>query len=141
MNITAKPAVIFDVDDTLCDTFATRDGVSRPLEVQCLRWLAAQPIVSTVEEAMMWAASGFEIVLITARHHSIAEATVAQIEGFGIPVSAIFPRGEGDNRVDWKVKADALVKMLDNGFIPVAAYDDKPRNLDVFAPHCETVLV
>lgn len=141
MNATqTTEAAIFDVDDTLCDTFATRDGVYRPVDEASKRWLAANPIAHTVEEAMLYAASGVAIVLITARGVAIADATKAQVESFGIPVAAVYARPEGDNRVDWKVKTEALAAFLADGFTPVVAFDDKPRNLDVFAPHCETVL-
>jgi phosphoserine phosphatase len=142
MNATqTTEAAIFDVDDTLCDTFATRDGVYRPVEEAAERWLAAAPIAHTVEEAMLFAASGIAIVLITARGESIADATAAQIESYGVPVAAVYARKVGDNRVDWKVKTEALAAFLADGFTPVVAFDDKPRNLDVFAPHCDTVLV
>jgi hypothetical protein len=134
-------AAIFDVDDTLCNTTATRDGVQRPIDEQALRFLAADPIVETVEDAMLLAASGIAIVLVTARGEGIAEATRAQVESFGVPVTAIYARAAGDNRVDWKVKTEALAALLADGFTPVVAFDDKPRNLDVFAPVCETVLV
>lgn len=140
MNITqTTEAAIFDVDDTLCDTFSTRDGVYRPVAEAAERWLAAAPIEAQVEEAMLLAASGVAIVLITARGEAMAQATVAQVESFGIPVAAIYARPAGDNRVDWKVKTEALSKFLADGFIPVIAFDDKARNIEVFAPHCPTV--
>lgn len=139
MNST-KPAAIFDVDDTLCDTRATRDGVQRPIEEQAQRWLAAAPITSTVEQAKAHMREGHAIVIVTARGEAFAEATKAQVESFGIDVAAIYARATGDNRVDWKVKADAVDVLL-NDFTPVAAYDDKPRNLDVFRKICKAILV
>jgi phosphoglycolate phosphatase-like HAD superfamily hydrolase len=135
-------AIVFDIDDTLCDTRATRDGIARPLDVQCQRWLSAAPIANTVAIARDLAAEGYAIILVTARHESIHAASVEQVESFGIPVAAIYGRKAGDNRVDHKVKTDCLNELMSDGYVPVAAYDDKQRNLDVFsAAGIATVLV
>ena len=133
MSNSHRPVALFDVDDTLCDTFATRDGVARPIDQQAQRWLAASPIAANVARALDLMAQGFAIVLVTARGESLAEATVAQVESFGIEVAAIFSRMTGDNRVDWKVKADALARLTEAGYAPVIAFDDKARNIQMFA--------
>jgi type II secretory pathway component HofQ len=132
MSISHRPVALFDVDDTLCDTFATRDGVARPVDQQAQRWLAAAPIAANVARALACVEAGMAIVLVTARGEAFASETVAQVESFGIPVAAIFPRVTGDNRVDWKVKADAVARMADAGFTPVIAFDDKERNCQMF---------
>lgn len=121
--------VIFDLDDTLCDTSALHDGIARDIEAVQERISTAAPL-PRVAEAQAMLAAGVRVVIMTARCDR--PATRAQVESFGLDGVTFAFRADGDNRADHKVKADHVRAMLAAGVSIAKAFDDKDSNIAMF---------
>lgn len=125
----SNQAIVFDLDDTLCDTSALRDGVARDIEAVQERISTAAPL-PRVADAQAALAAGMEVIIMTARCDRAA--TRAQVSSFGLDGVRFAFRADGDNRADWKVKADHVAALIAEGVEIIAAFDDKESNIKMF---------
>ena len=71
---------------------------------------------------------GYRIVIVTGRRRDTQyEATIAQLEAFGIPFDEIYMREPGDYRKDHEFKMDIVKKLLSKGYRVVEVWDDSER--------------
>lgn len=145
-----KRAVIFDLDGTLADPThrlhhldgekdwkAFHDAMDEDPPVEGV--LALIRIMHAAAER----GEGIDAVLIaTARHDDprYVEKTKAWLEVNEAPHHAIYMRRNDDSRPDHVVKADILQRMIDDGYEPVLAVDDRPAVVAMWRSYGITTL-
>jgi phosphoglycolate phosphatase-like HAD superfamily hydrolase len=135
------PAIICDVDGTLCDVRAIRHHVERPetaqrfranyslfhsLSEDCPAFPSVLHLVIELERA------GYAIVVVTAREARWAELTERWLDRQLVPRVELITRGALDYRSDALVKAEICAEIL-NRYSPRLAIDDRDDILAVWA--------
>lgn len=128
------PAVIVDVDGTLCDVTTIRHHVvlTHPdnrgykdfnafhhASVWC------PPIAATVAEVKTHRDAGRAILIVTARKERWRPHTTGWLEGI-VEFDELHMRADDDDRPDAAVKADILQRIRARGWDVVHAIDDNP---------------
>ena len=80
---------------------------------------------------------GRTVVLLTARPAGLADTTLAWLERHGIRWDLLAMRRDGDRGSSPDVKRALLADLRADGYEPVLAVDDDPRNLVMY--RCEGV--
>lgn len=82
-------------------------------------------------------AQGYAIVVVTARpdDHDYREKTINWYAEHGIDYDAIYMRKGGDYRKDSIVKEEILFQMIEDGWDPVMALDDRTQVCDLWRSH------
>ncbi len=75
---------------------------------------------------------GRTVVLLTARPAGLADTTLAWLERHGIRWDLLAMRRDGDRGSSPDVKRALLVDLRADGYEPVLAVDDDPRNLVMY---------
>lgn len=126
----SRPAVIVDVDGTLCDVSGLRDWVTGKrkdyhmfhtlsLEAPCHAW-----VVQQVQS--LWD-TGWDILIVTARSDRYMIGTVEWLERMKVPYHRLYMREAKDNRPDYVVKKNILDQIRQDGYNPYWSYDDNPN--------------
>lgn len=119
-NSARIPAVIFDVDGTLCDVRQIRHFVERPMGAERFRPNFAlfhsasedcPAFPRVVELVSAVAREGYAIVIVTAREARWAELTERWLNRHGIPRHELIARRELDYRSDDVVKAEMCAEI------------------------------
>jgi len=144
-------AVIIDIDGTLFDPthrLHHLDGEPKNWKAFHDCMLDDPPIEAVVELARILykaaeAGDGIDAVLIvTARHDDpkYKQMTLDALEFAGIRFHRLYMRRDSDTRRDHVVKAEILQQILDDGFEPILAVDDRPEVVRMWRDHGITTL-
>lgn len=88
-----------------------------------------EPVVQTVKALHD---AGYKIVVMSGRD-SIAKAdTIQSLTEAGIEFDALFMRGEGDQRPDWKVKGELFDANIRYNYNVIACLDDRDQVVDFY---------
>ena len=135
--------IIFDVDGTLMDIEHRRHFVTqRPKDFDAFRAATKDDTpkheIFSIAKAMK--AAGHRIIISSGRNKAQMDITVEQISSQGLEFDAIFMRSNSDFRPDFEVKEGMLVKMKDQGFDPIMAFDDRQQVVDMWRRQGITVM-
>lgn len=132
-----KPAVIFDIDGTLCDVSPLRYLVARSLKNRNFdefhrRSIDMMPIEWVAQESRNIAASNVEIIMVTARQEQYRSLTSYWLAMHDIPSDELWMRPANDYRPDYEIKKEILRK-LEQKYNVLHAYDDNPAIIKLWA--------
>ena len=143
-------AIIIDIDGTLAnpehrlhhldgekDWKAFHGAMGEDPPVEAIAQLA-RVLYRAAEEGL-----GIEAVLIvTARHDDplYERLTREWLEIHEIPYHRLYMRRDDDTRRDYVVKRDILQRILDDGYEPILAVDDRPEVVAMWREHGITTL-
>ena len=133
--MTRPPAVIFDMDGTLCDVTSVRHHIldRRRRNYHAFHYLSVfcPPIHWVRERAVDLAIEGVTIIVVTARREEWRHLTTAWLWQNGVPYDAIHMRAQDDDRKDKAVKSDIL-DLLQETYTIEHAYDDNPSIIELW---------
>lgn len=138
---TQAPAVICDVDGTLCDVRTIRHFVERPVGVPRFRanyaaFHAASrqcpPFPMVVALVRELAAADWSVIVVTGREARWAALTAEWLDSHEIPYKVLLSRAELDYRADAIVKAE-MCDQIHQRYSAQLAIDDRHDILDVWA--------
>lgn len=143
-------AIIFDIDGTLADVSHRVHHLDGEKDWKSFHGAMFDdppvPAVAALARTMHKAARaglGIDAVLIvTARHDDPAyeQMTREWLELHDIPYDKLYMRRDADTRRDHLVKADILQTILDDGYEPILAVDDRPEVVRMWRDHGITTL-
>jgi phosphoglycolate phosphatase-like HAD superfamily hydrolase len=131
-------AVIFDMDGTLCDVEAIRHyvtGTRRNFDAFHRASLFCPPRATIAAAARAYARSDAAVVIVTARDARYERVTRDWLTKHGVPFDALYMRPWGDSRRDTVVKDEILAAILDDGYRPVVAFEDRADVAAVWESH------
>lgn len=124
-------AVLFDLDGTLADN----EHRSHFVRIKPRNWRAfflaqdkdslIEPIGHIVRETYKHGLH--KVIIFTARPDDYKEMTEAWLKKHNIPYHAIYMREGKDNRDDEIIKKEMLDKVKQDGYKPIAVFDDRPK--------------
>lgn len=135
-----RPAVILDMDGTLCDVSSIRYHVNpkdprfsgkKRFDLFHSGSIDCPPHDRVVNVALMFKALGLALVVVTARKEQWMYHTLLWLDENDIPHDDLFMREDDDNRKDFDVKADILTDIR-KSYDPVIAIDDNPAVIDLW---------
>ena len=133
MSTSRKLAVVFDIDGTLLDISHRLKYVqSTPKDWKTFRDPTLKqydrPRYEIIAVLLAMYESDHSVILASGRSESEREDTLKSLHPF-IPFVddlAFYMRREGDYSKDTIVKAEMYNQMLEDGFVPELAFDDRP---------------
>jgi len=124
------PAVICDVDGTMCDVSAVRHFVARPRrDFDAFHAASAEcpPITETITWIEEMADAGHRILVVTARMEKWRELTATWVaRNVTRPIAELAMRADGDFRPDFEVKRE-IHAALSRRYDIRHAVDDNPH--------------
>ena len=105
LRLPNAPVVMCDIDGTLAD----HNGVRGPFDESKVLLDNVHTVVADWVRALY---PHYNIVIVSGRHDTCGEDTVAWLEGHKIPFDHILMRAGGDNRSDFIIKKEILTEML-----------------------------
>ena len=134
--------IIFDVDGTLMDIEHRRHFVTqRPKDFDSFRehtkFDTRKEDIFAIADALQ--AQGHRILISTGRNKSQRDITIQQIRDGGIDFEQIYMRSDSDYTPDDELKSRFLDRMIDDGYNPTMAFDDRQRVVDMFRSRGLTV--
>jgi phosphoglycolate phosphatase-like HAD superfamily hydrolase len=130
----AGRAVVFDIDGVLSDAQARQHY----LEWGRRDWDAFfdacgdDPLIDEVARLLELLDPGLRIVLLTGRPLRVQPQTLAWLSRYRLRWDVLVMRDRGDYaRVD-QFKRASVKELRDRGFEPVLAFEDDPKNRDMF---------
>lgn len=133
--MTKPPAVIFDMDGTLCDVTSVRHHVldRRRRNYKAFHYLSVfcPPIEWVRNCAITYAIEGVPVIVVTARREEWRALTEAWLFQHNIPHEFLFMRQQNDDRKDKAVKSDIL-ELLQQSYTIEHAYDDNPSIIELW---------
>lgn len=143
-------AIIFDMDGTLADVSHRMHLLDGSKDWDAFHGAMSDdaPVEAIAELARLMgkaAAAGLGIdavLVVTARHDDprYAQMTREWLELHDIPCDRLYMRRDGDMRRDHIVKSEILQQILDDGYEPVLAVDDRPEVVAMWREHGITTL-
>jgi len=133
-----RDAVIYDLDGCLCDTSSIVhliEGKDRNFHAFHAAAADCPPIEHVAEAARSDHAAGRAVVVVSSREFIWRDQAIDWLTRHDIPYDGLYLRITGDYRKDTIVKAEMWQYLVDDGFTPVAAWDDKQSVLDVWTEH------
>jgi hydroxymethylpyrimidine pyrophosphatase-like HAD family hydrolase len=134
--------IIFDVDGTLMDITHRRHFVAqRPKDFDSFRshteFDTRKEDIFAIADALQ--AQGHRILISTGRNKSQRDITIQQIRDGGIDFEQIYMRSDSDYTPDDELKSRFLDRMIEDGYFPTMAFDDRQRVVDMFRSRGLTV--
>lgn len=129
-------AAIFDLDGCLCDTSEIEHlvtGEEKDFHAFHAASADAPPNDEVLADLRQEKAAGRAIVIVTSREFIWRDTTLDWLARHEIPYDGLYLRIVGDYRKDTVVKNEMWDDVVTDGFQPVAAWDDKPEVLDLWA--------
>ena len=146
----AKRAVIFDLDGTIFDPShrlhhldgekdwkAFHDAMDEDPTIEAVAELAR-----ILHRASVAGCGIDAVLLVTARHDDpkYRRMTEEALQLHDIPYHRLYMRANDDTRPDHVVKAQILERILDEGYEPMLAVDDRPSIIAMWRAHGITAL-
>lgn len=143
-------AVIFDLDGTMFDPshrlhhldgekdwVAFHNGMEDDPPVEAIAQLARTLYRSAAPGAAIEA-----VLIVTARHDDpkYRQMTIDALELHEIPYHRLYMRKDTDTRRDHIVKQEMLEQILDDGYLPILAVDDRPEVVKMWRDNGITTL-
>lgn len=131
--MTRRPAVIFDLDNTLADvSYLASYVLGHNTDYERFHQLAvdADPIDWVVWEVKRWSPSNV-ILVVTARQEKYRPPTEEWLLRHEIPYDELWMRKTGDERQDYDVKSDILLQIGMKYDVKMA-YDDRPETVKLW---------
>lgn len=145
-----KRAVIFDLDGTIFDPSKRLHHLDGEKDWKAFHdAMDEDPVIEPIAELarILHKASelghGIDAVLmVTARHEDpvYVRKTKEALELHDIPYHDLYMRREDDTRPDHIIKTEILQRILDDGYEPVLAIDDRPSIIEMWRDHGITAL-
>jgi beta-phosphoglucomutase-like phosphatase (HAD superfamily) len=135
-----NPAVIFDMDGTLCNVAPIRHhvkggrGKKKDFAAFHSESVNCEPIPRVAEAARIASRSGLTVIVVTARMVMWARHTAMWLALHDIPSDVMFMRRNGDHRPDFEVKRDILAR-IQTEFKVIHAFDDNPKIIALWMEH------
>lgn len=133
-----RPAVIFDMDGTLCDVSAIRhhvEGTDKDFDAFHAAAMDCPANAEVVAGLRAAQSDGNAILIVTSRSAKWRDYTIKWLDQRDIAFDALYTRIEADFRPDDVVKADILKAIVADGFQPVHAWDDSPDIIALWRDH------
>lgn len=145
--VTKMDAVLCDMDGTLSNPYHRRHFV----RIKPKNWVAffkgmvddtpIEPICTIIRE--LYKEGKYKVIIFSARPDNYKKETEEWLAKHNIKYDAIYMREAKDNRSDEFVKQEMLDKVKEDGYNPVAWFDDRPcivrlarrNNIMTFACH------
>ena len=125
--------IIFDIDDTLV-TASHREHLYRGEETDWKEFYEQSlydPWINSSVEALLGLYNlGHKVLLVTGRHEMAREVTIEKMKG--IPYSALYMRPPNFIGSNAECKQALLSTIRDDGFAPVAAFEDNPKSAEMW---------
>lgn len=132
---TKIPAVIFDMDGTLCDVTSIRHHVldRRRRNYKAFHYLSifCPPIDWVLALAKKHHAEGKAVLIVTAREEEWRHITESWSSQNEVPYRSVHMRKQGDKRKDKIIKGEILDLLLETYDIE-HAYDDNPTVIELW---------
>ncbi len=129
-----RPAIIFDVDGTLCDVSSVRHHVLTPprnFDAFHSDALACPPHPAAASAAREAAQAGIAVLVVTARGERWRRPTGFWLALNDIPSDELYMRADKDGRRDVEVKRDILTRIRSR-YKVMRAWDDNPSVIDLW---------
>jgi hypothetical protein len=126
--------VIVDIDGTLSDATGRQHFLERPRK----DWEAFfdacgdDPVINEIARLLELLDRDLTVVLLTARPVRIRELTLAWLARYGLRWDLLVMRPSRDYRSSPDAKRVAVEHLKDHGFDLRIAFDDDPRNVEMF---------
>ncbi|RZU28293.1 hypothetical protein EV284_6459 [Streptomyces sp. BK022] len=122
------PAVIFDVDGTLCDVSDIRHLTKGPGGFTAFHAASINcpPHQDVVDAARQARAEGLAVLIMTGRDRRWERLTSMWLAMHDVPSDGLWMRGRGDYRPDYVIKRE-LLRSARNRYQVVRAWDDNPN--------------
>lgn len=125
-----KSCYIFDIDGTLADGSHRLHWIHpRPAKdwrAYFAEVIRDEPIQHIIDIARTLTRNA-PVILVSGRSDECREDTIAWLEIFQVPCSALYMRKAGDHRNDDVLKSEILDQILADGWKPIMAFDDRDR--------------
>jgi len=132
-------AVIVDLDGTLSDAAGRQHFLDQPRK----DWKAFfdacgdDPVIAEIARLLELLDPALTIVLLTARPLRLQEITLGWLDRYELRWDVLVMRADRDNRPSPDAKRHAVQQLREHGFELQLAFDDDPRNVDMF--HAEGI--
>jgi len=130
-----RPAVLFDLDGTLCDTRAVEHLVAgdepdyHAFHAAAMDCPANPMVVRAAREARD---AGSAVIVLSSREFIWRDLTLNWLDDREAPYDALYLRYSSDFRPAVTVKAELLSHVRDDGFDPVEAWEDADDILELW---------
>ena len=128
-------AVIYDLDGTLCDTSGIQhliEGEDRDFPAFHAASADCPPRADVLAAARADHEAGRAVLVVTSREFIWRDLTLDWLAGHDVPYDGLYLRIVGDYRKDVVIKSEIWEHLVEDGYTPVAAWDDKQSVLDVW---------
>ena len=126
--------VIFDLDGVISDA-SHRQHYLQGKEKDWNGFFSActedPPIISGIKLISLLRKS-HKTIILTARPYSIQSETIDWLKKYEVVWDALIMRSNDDHQQSPKMKLSALNQIRDAGYTPILAFDDDPRNIEMF---------
>ncbi|WP_293782228.1 HAD family acid phosphatase [uncultured Aeromicrobium sp.] len=130
-----RPAALFDLDGTLCDTSAIVhliDGEEPDYHAFHAASARCPARPEVVEAARRAREDGRAVLVVTSREFIWRDLTLDWLARQSIQHDGLYMRYASDVRPAVVVKAELLAQLRDDGFEPVEAWEDHPDILQLW---------
>lgn len=127
-----KECFIFDIDGTLANGehrvhhIVRSDGKPKDWDNYFAAMRDDTPITPLFRLANALSVC-YEIVYVSGRPEEYREHTETWLAKHGMPPGPVYMRALGDRRDDNIIKIELLAKLIEDGFTPIMAFDDRNR--------------
>lgn len=131
-----RDAVIFDLDGCLCDTSSILhhlEGEERDFHAFHAAAAGCPPVADVVEAARRAHEDGLAVLVVSSREFIWRDQTIEWLTRHAIAYDGLYLRIVGDYRKDTVIKDEIWDHLVEDGFRPVAAWDDHQDVLAVWS--------
>ena len=131
-----RDAVIFDLDGCLCDTSSIIHlvtGDEKDFHAFHAASADCPPNADVLAALREDHSKGLAILVVTSREFIWRDTTLEWLARHDIPYDGLYLRIVGDYRKDTVIKGEIWEHLIEDGYAPIAAWDDKHEVLDLWA--------
>ncbi len=128
-------AVIFDIDGTLANIQHRRMYVaSKPKNWRAFNLAMVNDTVypDILELYNLFKEAGYTMIIVSGRSEESRKVTEEWLAKYEIVYTKLYMRPLKDNRSDAIVKQEILQQILENGYVPLMAIDDRNRVVNMW---------
>lgn len=129
------PTVVFDIDGVLADAAGRQHFIDGPDRRDWDRFFAMcgeDPLIEEVAVLLSLLDASLNVVLLTGRPLSVQTETLAWMKRYDLRWDILIMRNFGDHSAAKEFKSVSIQEMRLNGIIPVLAFEDDRRNVQMF---------